>query len=209
MIKPVSSKPAGKPAGKTGASSGMPRNRLIILDRDGVINQDSADFVKSPDEWIPLPGALEAIARMNQAGYRVVVATNQSGLGRGLFDAATLNAIHIKLKAQLAKVGGTVDAIFVCPHAPDDECDCRKPLPGLFYSIAQRFDIDLAGLPAVGDSARDLQAAYTAGCTPWLVLTGNGLKTQAQGNLPPTTVVWESLTAVAEALETANLAEEH
>ena len=110
MIKPVSNKPAGKPAGKTGASSGMPRNRLIILDRDGVINQDSPEFVKSPDEWIPLPGALEAIARMNQAGYRVVIATNQSGLGRGLFDAATLNAIHIKLKTQLAKVGGTVDA---------------------------------------------------------------------------------------------------
>lgn len=216
MIKSVSGKPnAGKPgsgkptSGKPAATSAQTRTGLIILDRDGVINQDSPDFVKSPDEWIPLPGALEAIARMNQAGYRVVIATNQSGLGRGLFDAATLNAIHVKLKTQLAKVGGTVDAIFICPHAPDDECDCRKPLPGLFYSISQRFDVDLANVPAVGDSARDLQAAYTAGCAPWLVLTGNGPTTQAQGNLPPTTVVWDSLTAVAEALEAANQAEDH
>ena len=194
---------------KQSATASTPRTKLIILDRDGVINQDSPDFVKTPDEWVALPGALEAIARLNQAGYRVCVATNQSGFGRGLFDAFTLNAIHGKLKTQLAKVGGTLDGIFICPHAPDEGCTCRKPLPGLFLDIAQRFDIDLTGVPAVGDSLRDLQAASTAGCTPWLVLTGNGKKTLKQGNLPPNTVVWDNLTAVAEALELANQAEEH
>ncbi|MDX3904534.1 MAG: D-glycero-beta-D-manno-heptose 1,7-bisphosphate 7-phosphatase [Pigmentiphaga sp.] len=189
--------------------SAAARPKLVILDRDGVINQDSPDFVKSPDEWIPLPGALEAIARINQAGYRVVVATNQSGLGRGLFDAATLNAIHAKLKAQLAKVNGAIDAIFICPHAPDAGCDCRKPLTGLYRSIAQRFEIDLRGVPSVGDSARDLEAAAAAGCTPWLVLTGNGPKTLAKGQLPPGTVVWNDLGAVADALEASAQAEEH
>lgn len=185
------------------------RPKLVILDRDGVINEDSADFVKSPDEWIPLPGALEAIARINQAGYRVVVATNQSGLGRGLFDAATLNAIHAKLRTLLAKHGGAVDAIFVCPHAPDEGCGCRKPQPGLYGDIARRFETDLRGVPSVGDSARDLEAAAAAGCTPWLVLTGNGPKTLAQGQLPPGTVVWNDLGAVADALETAVQGEEH
>jgi len=185
------------------------RPKLVILDRDGVINQDSPDFIKSPDEWIPLPGALEAIARINQAGYRVVVASNQSGLGRGLFDAATLNAIHAKLKAQLAKAGGAIDAIFVCPHAPDAGCDCRKPLPGLYREIARRFELDLQGVPSVGDSARDLEAAAAAGCTPWLVLTGNGPKTLAKGKLPPGTVVWKDLSAVADALEAAAQPEEH
>ncbi|MBX6316880.1 D-glycero-beta-D-manno-heptose 1,7-bisphosphate 7-phosphatase [Pigmentiphaga sp.] len=187
----------------------LTRPKLVILDRDGVINQDSPDFIKSPDEWIPLPGALEAIARINQAGYRVVVASNQSGLGRGLFDAATLNAIHAKLKAQLAKVGGVIDAIFVCPHAPDAGCDCRKPLPGMYREIARRFEIDLHGVPSVGDSARDLEAAAAAGCTPWLVLTGNGSKTLAKGNLPPGTVVWKDLSAVADALEASAQPEEH
>ncbi|GAA0496867.1 D-glycero-beta-D-manno-heptose 1,7-bisphosphate 7-phosphatase [Pigmentiphaga sp. GD03639] len=185
------------------------RPKLVVLDRDGVINQDSPDFVKSPDEWIPLPGALEAIARINQAGYRVVVATNQSGLGRGLFDAATLNAIHAKLRASLAKHGGAIDAIFVCPHAPDEGCDCRKPLPGLYREIARRFEADLHGVPSVGDSARDLEAAAAAGCTPWLVLTGNGPKTLAKGQLPAGTVVWNDLGEVADALEAAAQAEEH
>jgi D-glycero-D-manno-heptose 1,7-bisphosphate phosphatase len=187
----------------------LPRLKLIILDRDGVINQDSADYVKSPDEWIALPGSLEAIARMNRAGYRVVVATNQSGLGRGMFNAATLNAIHAKFKIQLAKVGGVIDGIFICPHTPDDGCQCRKPLTGLYQSIAHRFDIDLAGIPSVGDSGRDLQAASAAGCQPWLVLTGNGPGTLATSNLPPDTMVWDNLTAVAEALETHSQVEEH
>lgn len=190
-------------------ASGTPRNKLIILDRDGVINQDSPEFVKSPDEWVALPGALEAIAKLNQAGFRVVIATNQSGLGRGLFDAATLNAIHGKLKTQLAKVGGTVDGIFICPHTPEHGCDCRKPLPGLFHAIAQRFDADLKGVPAVGDSLRDLQAAHAAGCAPLLVRTGNGPKTLKQGNLPAGTTVWDNLTAIADAFESAHLAEDH
>jgi D-glycero-D-manno-heptose 1,7-bisphosphate phosphatase len=179
------------------------RPKLVILDRDGVINQESAEFIKTPDEWIPIPGALEAIARISQAGYTVVIATNQSGLGRGLFDAATLNAIHAKLEAKLAQLNGKVEAIFICPHRPDEGCDCRKPLPGLYRFISERFEIDLHGVPSVGDSARDLEAAAAAGCQPWLVLTGNGPKTLAQGKLPAGTVVWQDLDAVADALEEA------
>jgi len=173
--------------------------KLIVLDRDGVINQDSDAFVKSPDEWIALPGSLAAIARLSQAGYTVVVASNQSGLARGLFDMATLNAIHAKLHRELAQAGGVVDAIFLCPHGPDDGCACRKPLPGMYRDIARRYDADLAGVPAVGDSLRDLQAAAAAGCAPWLVLTGNGAKTR-QGGLPAGTRIADDLSAVADAL---------
>jgi len=174
--------------------------KLAILDRDGVINRDSADFVKIADEWIALPGSLAAIARLTQAGWKVVVATNQSGLARGLFDAAALNAMHAKMCCELAQAGGRIDAIFVCPHGPDDGCTCRKPLPGLFHEIARRYDISLAGIPAVGDSLRDLQAAHAAGCQPWLVQTGNGVKTEATGNLPPGTRVRADLGAVVDAL---------
>jgi len=173
--------------------------KLIVLDRDGVINQDSDAFVKHPDEWIALPGSLAAIARLSQADYTVVVASNQSGLARGLFDMATLNAIHAKLHRELAQAGGVIDAIFLCPHGPDDGCSCRKPLPGMYHDIAHRYDADLAGVPAVGDSLRDLQAAAAAGCAPWLVLTGNGAKTR-QGELPPGTRVAADLSAVADAL---------
>jgi len=172
--------------------------KLAILDRDGVINCDSADFVKSADEWIALPGSLAAIARLTQAGWKVVVATNQSGLARGLFDAAALNAMHAKMCCELAQAGGHIDAIFVCPHGPDDGCTCRKPLPGLFHEIARRYDINLAGIPAVGDSLRDLQAAHAAGCQPWLVQTGNGVKTEAAGNLPPGTRIGADLAAVVD-----------
>ncbi|MFQ6687065.1 D-glycero-beta-D-manno-heptose 1,7-bisphosphate 7-phosphatase, partial [Bordetella pertussis] len=118
--------------------------KLIILDRDGVVNQDSDAFVKSPDEWIALPGSLQAIARLTQADWTVVLATNQSGLARGLFDTATLNAIHDKMHRALAQMGGVVDAIFMCPHGPDDGCACRKPLPGMYRDIARRYDVDLA-----------------------------------------------------------------
>ncbi|HEU4460907.1 MAG TPA: D-glycero-beta-D-manno-heptose 1,7-bisphosphate 7-phosphatase [Methylibium sp.] len=149
-----------------------PTHKLVILDRDGTINADSDDYIKSPEEWQPLPGSLEAIARLNHAGWHVVVATNQSGLGRGLYDAAAFNAIHAKMNAALARVGGRVDAVFFCPHAPADGCGCRKPAPGLFEQIARRYGIELAGVPAVGDSLRDLQAAAAAGCEPHLVLTG-------------------------------------
>ena len=147
---------------------------LIILDRDGSINEDRDDFVKSADEWVPLPGALEAIARLNHAGWHTVIATNQSGLGRGLFDMAALNAMHTKMNAALARVGGRIGAVFFCPHAPEDQCSCRKPLPGLYEQIGERYGVDLETVPAVGDSVRDIEAAVAAGCMPHLVLTGKG-----------------------------------
>ena len=148
--------------------------KLVILDRDGTINEDRDDFVKSADEWLPLPGALEAIARLNQAGWHAVVATNQSGIGRGLFDMATLNAMHLKMNQLLHKLGGRVDAVFFCPHTPLEGCRCRKPLPGLFEQIGVRYGIDLAGVPVVGDSLRDLQGGAAVGCRPHLVRTGKG-----------------------------------
>jgi len=174
--------------------------KLIILDRDGVINQDSDSFVKNPDEWIALPGSLHAIARLTQAGWRVVVATNQSGLARGLFDMDTLTAIHTKMRRELAAAGGSIDAVFMCPHGPDDNCSCRKPKPGMFEQIGHRYDVDLAGVPAVGDSLRDLQASSSVGCSPWLVLTGNGKKTLAKGGLPDNTRVCDDLSAVVDTL---------
>jgi D-glycero-D-manno-heptose 1,7-bisphosphate phosphatase len=148
--------------------------KLIILDRDGTINFDRDDYVRSPEQWQPLPGALEAIARLNQAGWHVVVATNQSGLGRGLFDAAALNAMHAKMHKLLAAVGGKIDAVFYCPHTPDDDCDCRKPAPGLFAQILERYGVDAKEtvVHAVGDTPRDLQAAVATHCLPHLVLTG-------------------------------------
>jgi len=174
--------------------------KLAILDRDGVINRDRPDFVKSTDEWEALPGSLAAIARLTQAGWRVAVATNQSGLARGLFDMETLNAIHAKMRQQLAALGGQLDAIFLCPHGPDDGCDCRKPKPGMLNEILRRFDADPAQVPVVGDSLRDLQAAHAAACPPWLVLTGNGVKTRDAGNLPPGTRIGADLAAVVNSL---------
>lgn len=174
--------------------------RLIILDRDGVINHDSDAFIKSADEWIPIPGSLEAIARLNQAGYKVVVATNQSGIARGLFNMITLNTIHQKMHRAAQQVGAEIDAVFFCPHAADDNCDCRKPKPGMFHEIAERLDVDLKGIPTIGDSLRDLQAGFVAGCVPYLVLTGKGEKTHAKGGLPPGTTVHRDLAAVVDHL---------
>ena len=174
--------------------------KLIILDRDGVINHDSDHFIKSPAEWVPIPGSLEAIARLHQAGYRVVVCTNQSGIARGLFNIVTLNAIHQKMHASAKMVGGEIDAIFFCPHAADDNCDCRKPKPGMLQEIARRFDTNLKGVATVGDSLRDLQAGFVLGCTPYLVLTGKGEKTRAKGGLPPGTMVFPDLAAVVDHL---------
>lgn len=148
--------------------------KLVILDRDGTVNEDSPDYVKSADEWTPLAGALEAIARLNHAGWHVVIASNQSGLGRGLFDVATLNAMHAKMHQMLAKFGGRVDAVFFCPHAPEDRCRCRKPEPGLFEQIGERYGIELHGVPMVGDTLNDVIGAMAAGCEPHLVLTGKG-----------------------------------
>lgn len=167
--------------------------KLIILDRDGVINQDSEQFIKNTTEWKPIPGSLEAIAKLNHAGYRVVVASNQSGIGRGLLDMGALNAINEKMYRVLAQVGGRIDALFYCPHAAEANCDCRKPKPGMFIDIAQRFNVDLAGVPSVGDSLRDLQAAAAAGAQPILVLTGKGAKTRAAGGLPDGTPVFADL----------------
>ena len=174
--------------------------KLIILDRDGVINQDSDAFIKSPDEWIPIPGSLEAIARLNQAGYRVVVATNQSGIARRLFDMATLNAIHQKMHAAILAAGAEIDTVFFCPHMSDENCDCRKPKPGMLHEIAKRFDVSLKGVPTVGDSLRDLQAGFISGCVPYLVMTGKGEKTQKNGGLPPGTTIHSNLAAVVDSL---------
>jgi len=178
---------------------------LVILDRDGVINRDSVEFIKSPEEFLPLPGSIEAIAALTQAGYRVVVASNQSGLGRGLFSVETLDKIHAKLHAHVTAAGGRVLEIFYCPHKPDEGCRCRKPLPGLFEKIAERFACDLNGVPAIGDSMRDLEAAEAAGAQPILVRTGNGKKTESKlrasdlqngANIP----VYDDLRAAANAI---------
>lgn len=175
--------------------------KLIILDRDGVINFDSSQFIKSPEEWKPIDGSLEAIARLNQAGYRVVVATNQSGVGRGLFDMTTLNAIHDKMHKACSLVGARIDAVFFCPHAADANCHCRKPKSGMFEEIAARYNLgNLGAVPAVGDSLRDLQAATMLGAQPYLVLTGKGMKTQAAGELPEGTQVFADLAAVVAKL---------
>ena len=174
--------------------------KLIILDRDGVINFDSDEFIKSPDEWKPIPGSLEAIARLTQLGYHVVVATNQSGVGRGLFDMDTLNAIHEKMSKSVSQVGGRIDAVFFCPHTNGDNCACRKPKPGMLVDIANRFNTDPEGIPVVGDALRDLQAAAAVGAQPILVLTGKGKKTQADATLPANTRVYANLAAVAESL---------
>ena len=174
--------------------------KLVILDRDGTINHDSDQYIKSLAEWKPIAGSLEAIARFTQGGWRCVVATNQSGLARGLFDMATLNAIHAEMHRVVNQAGGRIDAIFFCPHAADANCECRKPKTGLLREIAARMDVELQGVPMVGDSLRDLQAAAAVGCKPYLVLTGKGKKTRAEGGLPPGTEVVADLAAVAARL---------
>ncbi len=155
--------------------------KLIILDRDGVINHDSDNYIKSVEEFIPLPGSLEAIARLNRAGYKVAIATNQSGIARGYYDLDTLDAMHQKLANELDKIGGQVDYIAFCPHGPDDHCNCRKPLTGLLEEIAHHFNTELTGVPVVGDSLRDLQSAQAVGASPILVRTGKGERTISKG----------------------------
>jgi len=151
--------------------------RYIILDRDGVINYESSEYIKSPEEWRAIPGSLEAIATLNRAGYKVLIVTNQSGIARGYYDLATLSDIHEKLVRELAEVGGYIDEIFFCPHHPDEQCSCRKPRVGMLESITQKYPVKLSDTFFIGDSLVDLQAAQTAGCIPLLVLTGNGHKT--------------------------------
>jgi D-glycero-D-manno-heptose 1,7-bisphosphate phosphatase len=172
---------------------------LIILDRDGVINQDSDDFIKSPAEWEPIEGSLEAIARLNYAGYSVVVITNQSGVARGLLDVETLTRIHNKMRRMLAQAGGKIEAILFCPHGPDDECECRKPKAGNFHTLAHRLRISLDGVPAIGDSLRDIEAAMAVGAKPILVKTGKGNKTLAAG-IPDGVPVYKNLADAVSAL---------
>ena len=174
--------------------------KFVILDRDGIINHDSDQHIKSPSEWRPIDGSLEAIARLTQADYRIAVATNQSGIARGLFDTTMLIAIHDTLQKALSQVGGRVDGFFFCPHAADSACECRKPKPGMLLEIGRRFNVSLESVYMVGDALRDLQAAAAAGAKPVLVLTGKGKKTQKEGNLPPGTAVFADLAAFAEHL---------
>jgi D-glycero-D-manno-heptose 1,7-bisphosphate phosphatase len=174
--------------------------KLVILDRDGVINRDSDAYIKTPEEWQPIEGSLAAIARLTQAGWRIVVATNQSGISRGLFDLATLAAIHEKMSHAVSSSGGRIDAVFFCPHAGDHGCECRKPRDGMVREIIDRFRIQARAIPMIGDSLRDLQAADAAGCQPMLVLTGKGQKTLAAGGLPAGTTVHEDLAAATAQL---------
>jgi D-glycero-D-manno-heptose 1,7-bisphosphate phosphatase len=174
--------------------------KLVILDRDGTINEDSEQHIRSPEEFRPIKGSLEAIARLTQADYRIVVATNQSGLARGFLDTRTLFAIHDTLLRALAQVGGRIDAVFCCPHAADAGCQCRKPQPGMLLEAGRRFNVALDEVYMVGDALRDLQAAAAAGARPVLVLTGKGAKTSAEGKLPPGTRVFPDLAAFAEHL---------
>ena len=165
----------------------MPANKIpdsnntkfIILDRDGVINQDSDEYIKSPEEFIPIEGSLAAIASLKQAGYKIVVATNQSGIARGLYDLDTLHRMHDKLGRLLLLEGAHLDGIFYCPHGPDELCHCRKPKPGMYVDIAKRFNVDLSEVTVVGDSLRDLQAAVAVNAKPILVRTGKGERTIA------------------------------
>jgi D-glycero-D-manno-heptose 1,7-bisphosphate phosphatase len=191
--------------GTSGPAPHLIAMKVIVLDRDGVINEDSDAFVKSEGEWIPIAGSLEAIARLNQAGYRLVVATNQSGLGRGLLTLDDLNAMHQRLHDRLAELGGQVDAIFFCPHSPEDQCACRKPRPGLLVSIRERFGLAPCDLLVIGDSLRDLESAWAAGVEGALVLSGKGARTLADyGERLGATPVYRDLAAVADAILAAS-----
>ncbi len=180
--------------------------KLVILDRDGVINRDSDDYIKSPQEWVPIPGSLEAIARLQRAGYKIVVATNQSGVARGLFDLDMLGRIHAKMLDAVRAKGGEIEAIFFCPHGPDDGCRCRKPLPGLLEEIIERLKINLHGVYAVGDSERDIVAARAAQALPVLVRTGKGERTLKKSQQLAGVPVYADLAAFTEALLSGELA---
>jgi len=174
--------------------------QLVILDRDGVINKDSEDFIKSPEEWQSIPGSPEAIARLTHANYRVVVATNQSGMGRGLFDIGTFNRINEKMHREINNAGGRIDGIFYCPHRPDENCKCRKPEPGMLIEICRRLHCDLEGVPAIGDSLRDIRAAQAVGARPILVLTGEGRSTELKHRELGDTEVYDDLASAVDAL---------
>ena len=174
--------------------------KLVILDRDGTINHDSDHYIKSLDEWRPIRGSIEAIARLTQAGYRIAVVTNQSGIARGLFTTRTLFEMHEHLQRLASQAGGRIDAFFFCPHAADSACECRKPKPGMLAEVARRFNVSLKDVYMVGDARRDVEAVAAAGAKPVLVLTGKGARTQAEASLPPGTEVFQNLAAFAEQL---------
>ena len=179
--------------------------KLIIVGRDGILNEYRDDHVKSPEEWQPVRGALEAVARMNQAGWHVVVATNQAGIGRGMIDMASINAIHAHMIRCAQRVGGRIDAVFFCPHTPEEHCECRKPLPGMMRDIGRRYGIDLRQVPVVSDTLRDLLAARAAGCPPHLVMSGRAgnldeAQLQAMLHEVPGTQVHRDLAGFAEHL---------
>lgn len=173
---------------------------LVILDRDGVINYDSDAYIKSPEEWVPIPGSLAAIAKLHRAGFTVTVATNQAGIARGLLNAATLDAIHHKMQAAIEQSGGKIDGIFTCPHAPWESCDCRKPKPGLFRQIAESFHVDLRDVPVIGDSLRDIEAAESVGARAMLVCSGNGEITLKNLADPHSVEVFTNLADAADQL---------
>ena len=173
--------------------------KLLILDRDGVINYDSDAYIKSVAEWIPLPGSIEAIAQLSKAGWTVAIAPHQSGIARGYYDIATLDAMHARLRTLVAEQGGEVGLVVYCPHGPDEGCDCRKPKPGMLKTIAEHYNVPLAGIWFVGDSLGDLEAAKAVDSQPVLVKTGKGEKTQAK-NLPVGTLIFDDLAAVAAEL---------
>lgn len=189
----------------------MQAPKLIILGRDGILNRFREDHVKEPSEWEPIPGALEAVAKLNHAGWHVVIATNQAGIGRGMIDMSAVNAVHLHMMKMLAGKGGRLDAVFFCPHTRDDGCDCRKPLPGMMHDIAQRYGADLSQVPMVADTQRDLEAAQAAGCPPHLVKSGRaGQATEAEvaqwAAAVPGTVVHEDLASFASYLLQQELA---
>lgn len=174
--------------------------KLVILDRDGVINHDSDNYIKSPQEFNPIAGSLEAITRLTHAGYTVTVATNQSGIARGYYDLDTLNAIHNKLHRMLSVQGGNITAIFFCPHLPSDNCDCRKPKPGLLKQISARFKVPLNNVPFIGDSLTDCQAAQAVGASPYLVCTGKGKRTIKKNQGLQGIPIYDDLNAVTNFL---------
>ncbi|AHG38706.1 D,D-heptose 1,7-bisphosphate phosphatase [Pseudomonas syringae CC1557] len=173
--------------------------KLLILDRDGVINHDSDAYIKSVEEWLPIPGSIKAIAELSKAGWTVAVATNQSGIARGYYDRATLDAMHARLRELVAEQGGEVGLIVYCPHGPDEGCECRKPKPGMLHTIARHYAADLKGLWFVGDSKGDLQAALAVDSQPVLVMTGKGRRT-IEGDVPEGTLIFDDLAAVAAEL---------
>jgi D-glycero-D-manno-heptose 1,7-bisphosphate phosphatase len=178
--------------------------RLVILDRDGVINRESCDYIKSPEEWQPLPGSLEAIAALHRSGYAVAIATNQSGVGRGLITPATLEAIHERMCRAVIEAGGRIEMIASCPHGPTAGCRCRKPATGLLDDISRKLGFPIAGVPCIGDSARDIEAAVAAGARPMLVLTGNGTRTAAALGRARTEVFEDLAAAAAQLIREAN-----